>query len=257
MTWSFWASCVSAAQGLDCGFAGKGLLGGAEALADHVAQVVVEHVLLGRDDLREAVHALGLRDRRLDQQDVRPRSDRVGPLHVQRGLAGPADHVRAGRVVGGNPSRGADDLELRRGGQAVGPVEDGQVVPDGRGAVGVDDDDGGAAAGHALGVQRGQAVGPPDLGRPVARDVVVLLAVGRGERGGLRVSGPCGSRRAGRRLRLAGSVLVLARAPGLAGVAALTATSPKTPAATAASLPTRMNRSRSVSFSAAWRPRPT
>ena len=40
----------------------------------------------------------------------------------------------------------------------------------------------------------------------------------------------------------------------MAGVAAI---SPRTPAAIAASLPTRMNRSRSVSFWAAWAARPT
>ena len=54
----------------DLGLGGEGLLGRAEALADHVAEMVIDHVFLGLDDLREPGHALGLRDRRLDQEDV-------------------------------------------------------------------------------------------------------------------------------------------------------------------------------------------
>ncbi len=196
MTWSLSASLVGAAQRLDACWRWEGFLGGAEALADHVHVIVAEHVLFGGHDLREAVHALGLRDRRLDQQDVRARRDRVGPLHVQRGLAGPADHVGVGRVVGGHPPRGLDDLEPGRGGQAVGLVEDGQVVPDGRGAVRVDDDDRGAPAGHPRGVQRGQVVRLPDLGRPVAGHLVGLLAPGRGERAGVGIAGLAGADRA-------------------------------------------------------------
>ena len=179
---------VSAAQPLDRGAAGEGLLGGAEALADHVAEVVLEHVLLGRDDLREAVHALGLRHRGLDQQDAGARCDRVRVLHVQRGLPRPADHVGVARVVGGYPARGVDHGELRRCGQAEGPVEHAQVVPDRRRAERVDDDDRGAPAGHAAGVHRGQAISPPDLGRLVARDLVGFLTVSSGRRTGLRAA---------------------------------------------------------------------
>ncbi len=84
---------VRAAQRLDGLLGREGLLGRAEALADHVTDVVVDHVLLGLDDLREAGDALGLGDRRLDQDDVGPGRDRVGVLDVQGGFPGPPDHV--------------------------------------------------------------------------------------------------------------------------------------------------------------------
>ena len=189
MTWSRVGELVGAAQRLDRGGVGEGLLGGAEALADHVAEVVPEHVLLGRDDLREAVHALGFRHRGLDQQDAGARRDRVRVLHVQRGLARPADHVGVARVVGGHLARGLDHPERRRRGQAEGPVEHAQVVLDRRRAEGVDDDDRGSLAGHAAGVHRGQVVSLPDLGRLVARDLVGFLTVSSGRRTGLHAAG--------------------------------------------------------------------
>ena len=209
MTWSRCGQLVGAAQRLDRGGVGKGLLGGAEALADHVAEVVREHVLLGRDDLREAVHALGFRHRGLHQHDAGARRDRVRVLHVQRGLARPADHVGVAWVVGGRVARGVDHPERRRRGQAEGLVEHAQVVLDRRRAERVDDDDRGALAGHAAGVYRGQAVSLLDLGRLEARDLVGFLAVSSGRRTGLRAAdvlharmdghvGQGGNRRCGR-----------------------------------------------------------
>ncbi|HSZ30372.1 MAG TPA: hypothetical protein VK784_11550, partial [Pseudonocardiaceae bacterium] len=129
MTWSFWASRF-APQRLDAGLGRERLLGGAEALADHVHVVVPEHVLLGGDDLREAVHALGLRDRRLDQQDVRAGGDRVRVLHVQRGLTGPGHVARVGWVIARDPADGRDDPQRRWAGYAPGLVEGSQVAGD-------------------------------------------------------------------------------------------------------------------------------
>src|SRR6516162_1746542 len=73
------SSQVGTAQRPDRG-GPDGLLGGHEALADHAAEVVLDHVLLGLDDL---VHADGpglAAARRLDQQDPRTGRDRVRPL---------------------------------------------------------------------------------------------------------------------------------------------------------------------------------
>ena len=57
-----------------------------------VRQVVVDHVVLGLDDLRKTRHSLGLGHWRLYQQQVGPRRHGVRILDVERGLLGPADH---------------------------------------------------------------------------------------------------------------------------------------------------------------------
>src|SRR5690349_19551918 len=172
---------VGAPQRPDGGGA-DGLLRGHEALADYAAEVVPDHVFLGRYDL---VHADGAglpAAWRLDQQDPRAGRDRVRVFDVERSLAGPADHVGVVRVEGGDLARGPDDPQRRRVGHALGAIEGAQVAADGRRAVRVDDDDRRALAGDPAGVERGQVVRLLYLDRVVAGDLHRLLALGRGRR---------------------------------------------------------------------------
>ena len=105
----------------------------------------------------------------LDQQDVGPRGNGVGPLHVQRDFRGPA-RVRRGQVRGA--ARLAHLREYRIG-QAERLIELVQVAGDVGIVVGIDDGDGRAAAvaGHRPVVEGDvvEAVGRADLRRRIAR----------------------------------------------------------------------------------------
>ena len=186
---------VGAAQGQQGGPGRERLLGRAEALADHVAETVVDHVVLGRDDLREPGHALGLRHRRLDQQDVRARRDGVRVLDVEGGLPGPAHHVGVVRVVGRDLSGRLNDVQRGGRGEVERLVKDVQVMADRRRAERVHDHDRRFVPVHPVHEKGRQVVGLLDLVRLVTGDLVVRLAVrGRG-RGtarapGLRDAGP-------------------------------------------------------------------
>jgi hypothetical protein len=174
---------VGGAQRFELPAARERLLGGGEALADDVAETVVDHVLLGGDDLREARGAHRLVGWRLDEQDLRARRQCVGVLHVQGGLARGPDHFRVARVVGRNLSGRRDDLE-RSGRRVAEPlVEGGQVVPDRRRAERVHDHDGRARAGDLLPVQLRKVVRGAELIRLVAREPVAPLALAGSRRG--------------------------------------------------------------------------
>ena len=168
------------------------LLGEAEALADDVAQVVLDHVVLGRDHLREAAAGGGLLGRRLDQQDVRARGHGVCPLHVQRGLAGLVDHACVAGVERRDRALGLQHPERGRGRQAEAAVEGREVGADGRRADRVDDHDRPAAAAVAPRIQRPQAVCPLELPRPVAGDAESLEALRAGGRRAHRGGGARG-----------------------------------------------------------------
>ena len=159
------------------------ILGRPEALADHVAEAVVDHPLLRLHHVRETGDAFGLGGRRLDEQDLRTGRDGVGVLDVQRGLFGPAIH----RGVAGAELwqlAVAEDVE-RRVREAPLLVEDLQVMTDGRGPERVDDDDRPALAGDARAVERAQIVGDAVLDRAVAAE----LDRGKALRGAERVRG--------------------------------------------------------------------
>ena len=195
MTWCCAASMYGGAQSEE-GLGGRErLLGGAEALADHPAEVVVDDVLLGSGDLGEPGRSLVLRRRCLDEEDVRSGGHGVGVLDIERGLAGPALTRGVGDVGRHRPGR-LDHRERRRRRKAEGPVEGLQVATDGRRAERVHDDDGLTLAGDPSGEQRREVVRPLDLGGLVAGDVEGGLALRRGGRARPR---PCpgGSRRRG------------------------------------------------------------
>ena len=181
---------VGVAQLQQGGPAREVLLRDAEALADDVAQIVGDHVVLRRHELREAAAGQGLGGRRLDQQDAGSRGDGVGGLHVGGRLTGRIHHVRVLRVVARHAAHGLQHPERRRPGQAERGVEDPQVMTDRGGAERVHDDDRAAPAVQAPGVQRREVVGPLDLARRVAGQAVAVLARGgRGRRGGGRPGG--------------------------------------------------------------------
>ena len=75
----------------------KALLGGAEALAYDATEVMVDHVLLGLDYVRESrSFPRSSLSRGLDEEDRRVRRHHMAVLDVELGLAGPAGVV-AGR----------------------------------------------------------------------------------------------------------------------------------------------------------------
>ena len=159
------------------------VLSGPEALADHVAEVVVDHPLLRLHDVRETGDTFGLGGRRLDEQDLRAGRDGVRVLDVQRGLFGPAVH----RGVAGAELwqlAVAEDVQ-RRVREAPLLIEDLQVMADGRGPERVDDDDRPVLAGDARAVERAQVVGDAVLNRAVAAE----LDRGKALRGAERVRG--------------------------------------------------------------------
>jgi hypothetical protein len=129
---------------------------------DDVGEVVVEHVLLRRDDLRETGDPLGLRDRRLDEEDVGARGDRVRPFDVQRGLAGPPELLGVAAVEGRGLAGRMHDRQLGVG-VAEGGVERVQVLADGRRAERVHERDRPARPGPALAPQRFEVVGACQL----------------------------------------------------------------------------------------------
>ncbi len=106
--------CVGAAQRPQLAL-GEGFLGGAEALADHIREVVRDHVLLGRDDLREPAGALVFRGRRLDEDDLGVRGHGVGPFDIKRRLGGPVGHGRVVRVELGDQAGRVDDAQCPAG----------------------------------------------------------------------------------------------------------------------------------------------
>ncbi len=163
----------------------EGLLGGAEALADHAAQVVVDHVLLRRHDLGEACGPFVLRGRGLYQQDGGTGRHRVGVLHVECRLPGPPLAIGIRRIGRDFPCR-LDHRERRRSRQLERGIEDAQVALDGRGTEGVDDDDRLAPARDGLSVEGRHVVGLAHLEGRVARDTENSLALGGGvgRRGG-------------------------------------------------------------------------
>ena len=97
--------------------AAEGLLGGGEALRDHLHLVVVDQVLLGLHHVREALNSEGLRSRRRDEQDVRHRGDGVDELDVERDLERPGRLILETRSVAGGRRGGRavrmEDVELR------------------------------------------------------------------------------------------------------------------------------------------------
>jgi hypothetical protein len=144
----------------------------AEALGDHVAQVLVHGVLRGAQEIRIIV-GLGQ-----VQHDVGAGGDGMRPLDVERDLFRPPDHVAVGRVEGREAVRG--DLRERpeagidrvaqpvQAGQAVGGIVEVQLRDDVRRLVGVDDDDRLALAGEPGADQVVDAVRVPHLVRVVA-----------------------------------------------------------------------------------------
>jgi hypothetical protein len=120
------------AQAEDRLLVGERLLGRAEALRDDVADAVIDHEVLGLDDLREAGDALGLRNRRLDEHDVRPGRHRVGVLDVEGALERPADHVVVVAVERWDGAGGLKHLQRRRVRQPEVGVELVQVLRDRR-----------------------------------------------------------------------------------------------------------------------------
>ena len=170
---------VGAAQRQDRELAREGLLGRPEALADHVAEAMVDHVVLSLDDLGKPLHAGGLVDRRFHQQNVCPGSHRVGVLDVQRRLNAPSALFKVGRVIRRDRPGRLDDLERRRRRQVGLLIKRHQVALDRRRAVGVDQDDGLARAREALAVQRIQIVGLVQLRRLIARDARIGFALSR------------------------------------------------------------------------------
>ena len=161
---------------------GECLLRRAEALADDVSEVMIDHIVLGLDDLRETGRSLGLRHRRLDQKDVRSGRHRVGVLDVERRLDPPVGLVGITRVERRYRSGWGDDLERRRCRQAVGRIERRQVAPNRRRPVRVDDHDRLTRAGETNVVERVHVVGLLDLRRAVARDPDLHLALLRRRR---------------------------------------------------------------------------
>ena len=96
--------------------AAERLFGHAEAhREDRATRIRVDRVRDRLEEVREALHALRLRRRHAEQDDVRVRRDRVRPLDVEVGLTGPA-------LGAGRPRLAvADVLEVRR---AVRPLGD-------------------------------------------------------------------------------------------------------------------------------------
>src|ERR1022692_1267863 len=126
---------VGVAQPADGGPAREGrevLLREGEALADDIAEVTGDHVILGRHELREAAAGDRLGRGGLDQEDVRPRGDLMGQLNVAGRLSGFVPHLGVLRVVGRHLAHGLQYPECRRGREAEGAVEGRQVVTDGR-----------------------------------------------------------------------------------------------------------------------------
>ena len=156
---------VGVAQAQDGGPAREVLLWDAEALGDDVAQVVRDHVVLGRHELREAAARERLGHRRLNQQDAGPGCYGVGCLHVGGGLGRRVRHVLVARVVARHLTHGLQHPQRRRSRQAGALVEDAQVVADRGGPERVHDDDRPAPAVQAAGVQRRQVISPLDLPR--------------------------------------------------------------------------------------------
>ena len=157
--------------------AAERLLGRAEALRDHVGQVVVDDVLLGVHHLREALHAERLGGWRVDEQDVRPGRHRMRRLDVERDLERPRRLVLLAGAVALRRRRlrrrralQRQQAERRHAGraghallaahrrQAERLVEDVQVVRHRVAAVGVDDRDRLAAAVEPGRVQRADVV---------------------------------------------------------------------------------------------------
>ena len=146
--------------------AGEGVLGRAEALRDDVADALVDQRLLGVHHLGQAGRALGLGNRGLDQNDVRPGRDRVGVLDVEGGLFGPADLSAS---VGSNAGMAAELHDLNRGvRQPPLGVEHVEVILDRRRSERIDDHDRPPGAGDPGAVERVEVVGDAVLQRRVA-----------------------------------------------------------------------------------------
>ena len=160
---------------------GEGLLGHAEAHREHgPVGRAVDLVADRLEQVREALHALGLRRGHAEQHDVRQRRHRVGPLDVEVRLARPARGAAGARLAVADvlvvlAARLADLVELRVGQVRVeAVVEDLQVVRSRRASVGVDEHDrlagalepGGGVRRVAL--ERVDAIGPGDVRRAVA-----------------------------------------------------------------------------------------
>ena len=157
---------VRPAQRFDHGAGLESRLGRAEALADHVGEMMPDDILLSLDDLREAAPPLNLRVRRLHQQDLRPRCHRVRPLDVQRRLAG-GTCPRLGRPVAGHHASRLDHPQRQRR-QAKPLVENGRVMRDGRRSEWVDDRNRLALAVDTRPQERPQVIGRPRLRRAQA-----------------------------------------------------------------------------------------
>ena len=127
-------------------------LGGSEALADDVREVVVDDVLLGVHHQRQALHAEGLCGGDRDEQDARAGGERVDALDIERDferprglvlLAGAIARLLHGRraaldadgLEGGHPVRAGHVLLTAHVGQAKRVVEDMEVVGHGVAAV--------------------------------------------------------------------------------------------------------------------------
>ncbi len=162
------------------GLLGEAVLARAEAEADDVRTALGREVLDRVHHLGQALGALGLRDTRLDQLDLRAGRHGVRVLDVERGLAGPAGHV----VVLGIERRDlAPLLHVDLGGrQAVLLVEHVQVVLDRRGTEGVHDRDRFAAPVDLLVKERAGVVRGLVLRGAVAVRAELLAALGSGQR---------------------------------------------------------------------------
>ena len=88
----------------------------AEALGDHVAEVVVHRVPQRAEDVRIVFVRL-----RQHQRDAGAGGHGVGPQHVERDLLGPAGHVGIAGDEGGQPVRG--DLGEGAEVEVVGPAQ--------------------------------------------------------------------------------------------------------------------------------------
>src|ERR1700730_12204669 len=157
-------------------------LGGAEALADDVAKFMVDDVILGRDDLRESLHALSFRHGGLDEEDRRTRCEYMRPLDVQRRFPGPTEHVAVGRIERRHLTGGLDDRQAWRIRQAELLIEALESVLSRRRAEAIDDDDRLTAAVDPGRVQRRQVVRLRELGGLIAMNPEVRQTIGCGWR---------------------------------------------------------------------------
>ena len=181
--------------------AAERLLGNTEAhREDRPARIRVDGVGDRLEQVRESLHALRLRRRDPDQNDVRERCDRVRPLDVERGLTGPAlRSARAGLSFAdvlevGRPVRVHRRVVRRRQGRVEGVVECLQVGRAVRLAVRVDEHDRLPLPEQALPRSRRcswvpdlvDAVGRANLLRRVAVDPGIRLHRRRRSAGGCR-----------------------------------------------------------------------